>query len=841
MQRPSLLTLATAAAFLAAAALAAAFAMAMSGFIERTNTRELDSAFEAAGLSWVAVQTDGLRVHLTGTAPTESARIRALQVAGGVVDASRVSDSLDVVSNTVIVAPVFRIEAMRNDDALSVIGLVPADPGEGAIIARLSAIDRDGTVSDMLQTADHPAPEGWQAALDFTIAALEMMPVSQISVTAGRIEVHALVESAEARNRLETRLHDMAPQGAVLMLDLVAPRPVIAPFTLRFVIDEQGARFDACAADTEAGRDLILRAARGAGATARLECTIAMGSPTPRWGRAVELAIGELAALGAGVVTFSDSDLSMVVPATISQSVFDRAVGRLETRLPDAFTLTAVRLEPEDAGEAENDGRAELLATLTEEGQVLVEGRLPDTRIRDSVSAFARARFGSESVTLETRLDPELPSGWSVRALTALEALAELHHGRVTVRTDRVEVAGVSGNPDVSAQVARILADGLGQGAVYAVRVRYDEALDPVQQAPTPERCEARVQAILTENKITFAPGSARLDTASRQALDEIADVLRECGALEMEVAGHTDSQGRAETNLALSQSRAEAVINALLSRRVLVSGLVAQGYGAAEPIADNATAAGREANRRIEMTLIRPEPEPQPLDPALEAELVFEIQSPGDDTTRPAPSPRRAAAPVVPDEAAEEETAAEQTAAEQEVVAEAAAGEQEDAGAAEADEPAVEAAAAEEATTEEPAAEEPAADTGPATPDEAAADGDTEQGASEEEATEGSEPQPLDPALEAELVFEIQTPGDDTTRPAPSPRRPAAPETEPATEEEGAEGEAAEAGTPADPATVADTDTDAVPADTPAPPSPGTQPMPRPADLVTQDDDVVE
>ncbi|MCC5971063.1 MAG: OmpA family protein [Pararhodobacter sp.] len=640
MTRPSNLTLGMIAAFLSAAVLAVALSMAMAGVIERTNTRELTTAFQDSGLDWVDVQTDGLRVHLSGTAPTESARIRAFQVAGSVVDASRVTDSFEVATQTVVIAPVFRIEAMRNNDELSVIGLVPADPGDGAIIERLTGLASEATVSDMLQTADHPAPDGWVPALDFAIEALGLMPVSQVSVTADRIEVHALVESAEARGRLETQLHEMAPRDVVLMLDLVAPRPVIAPFTMRFVIDEQGARFDACAADSEASRDLILRAARSAGATDRLSCTIAMGSPSPRWGRAVELAIGELATLGAGVVTFSDGDLSLVAPATVSQSAFDRAVGRLETRLPDAFDLTAVLLEPEDESEEVEEGRTELLATLSEDGRLLVEGRLPDIRIRDSVGAFARARFGSEALTLEARLDPALPSGWSVRVLTVLEALAELHHGSATVRPDRVEVAGVSGNPDASAQVARILADGLGQGAVYAVRVRYDEALDPVEQAPTPERCEARVQAILAEDKITFAPGSATLDTDSRQALDQIADVLRECGALELEVAGHTDSQGRAETNLALSQARAEAVINALLSRRVLVSGMEARGYGSEQPIASNATADGREENRRIEMALIRPEPEPLERDPELEGELVFEIQSPDENTPRPAPRP---------------------------------------------------------------------------------------------------------------------------------------------------------------------------------------------------------
>ncbi len=75
-----------------------------------------------------------------------------------------------------------------------------------------------------------------------------------------------------------------------------------------------------------------------------------------------------------------------------------------------------------------------------------------------------------------------------------------------------------------------------------------------------------------------------------------------------MEIAGYTDSQGREEMNQALSQSRAQAVLNALLARRVLTDNLTAHGYGEADPIADNDSEEGREANRRIEFHLIQTE-----------------------------------------------------------------------------------------------------------------------------------------------------------------------------------------------------------------------------------------
>ena len=79
---------------------------------------------------------------------------------------------------------------------------------------------------------------------------------------------------------------------------------------------------------------------------------------------------------------------------------------------------------------------------------------------------------------------------------------------------------------------------------------------------------------------------------------------MADCEYVPMEVAGHTDSQGREIMNKELSQARADAVVNALLARRVLTSNMRAVGYGEEFPIADNDTEEGREANRRIEFTL---------------------------------------------------------------------------------------------------------------------------------------------------------------------------------------------------------------------------------------------
>lgn len=621
-----------------------------AGAIESISEAGVRRALDEAGHSWAAVETDGLQVTLSGTAPSEAQRFRALTAAGTVVDAARVIDAMEVVDPAAIQAPEFSIEILRNDEGISLIGLIPASTGREGIVETLTPLAANRAVTDMLETARHDVPEGWDEALAFGLEALRSLPRSKISITATRVSITAITDSAAEKARIEADLARKAPGSLRLALDISAPRPVIAPFTLRFLIDGAGARFDACSADTERARNRILDAA---GATGRPQCTIGLGVPTPQWADAVVLAIDALKEMGAGSVTFSDADISLIAAETVSQEVYDRALGELESALPDVFSLHAV-LTPKPEQEAADRGPPQFTAMLNEEGHVQLRGRLTDTRMRDAVESFARARFGINAVHAATRLDEELPDGWPVRVLAGLEALGELQSGTIVVQPEMVRISGVTGNSEAGSTIARILSDKLGEGAQYEIAVTYDEKLDPLLGLPTAEECVASINAALAGAKIAFEPGEATIAAGASGTLDRIAELLKDCDAFPMEVAGHTDSQGREEMNLSLSQDRAEAVITALASRRVLVGNLVAKGYGETAPIADNETEEGREANRRIEFTLIdlgEPEGEAgesapagdgtagdETADPEAEVEVI--VQPAEEATVTPLPRP---------------------------------------------------------------------------------------------------------------------------------------------------------------------------------------------------------
>lgn len=589
----------------------AAIALATATFavraIERTTAQDVRSALTLDGQDWAEVTADGLLVRLTGTAANEAARSRALLAAGRVVDAARLIDDLEVRPAAGLTAPEFTVEVLRNDDGISLIGLIPATDDRDAVVARVAGLAGEGHVSDMLETADYPAPPGWRAALDFGLASLAELPRSKISITPRRVTVTAITASAEEKARLEAEIARRAPEGLDLVLGLSAPRPVITPFTLHFLIDGEGARFDACSADTEAVRTSILAAAVAAGAPGDSECIIGLGVPSPRWGQAAEAAIAALAELGAGSLTFSDADVSLIAAETVGQEDFDRVAGELDRALPDAFSLTSVLTPKADTTDR---GPPQFQATLGA-GGLRMQGRLTDEKVRTVVESFATARFGAGRIYNAVRLDADLPEGWPVRVLAGLEALDVLSTGDVLVRPDLVRISGQTGRRGANAEIARLLAAKLGGGQKFEIDVAYVESLDPVAALPTPEDCVRRVNMILAERKITFAPGSAEIAGDALETLDLIADALRDCAEVKLEIAAHSDSQGRDEMNLALSQRRADAVLNGLIGRRVLTSNLTAKGYGKAHPIADNSTEEGREANRRIEFSLLLPEEDP--------------------------------------------------------------------------------------------------------------------------------------------------------------------------------------------------------------------------------------
>jgi outer membrane protein OmpA-like peptidoglycan-associated protein len=112
--------------------------------------------------------------------------------------------------------------------------------------------------------------------------------------------------------------------------------------------------------------------------------------------------------------------------------------------------------------------------------------------------------------------------------------------------------------------------------------------------------CEI-VEAIVLKG-VNFETNSARLTKDSLPVLDAAAQALLKRPKVSTEVAGYTDDRGAEKHNVALSQKRADTVREYLIAKGVPAGNLTSHGYGEEHPMADNKTAAGRAANRRVEL-----------------------------------------------------------------------------------------------------------------------------------------------------------------------------------------------------------------------------------------------
>jgi OOP family OmpA-OmpF porin len=583
---------------------------AVEKFQQITEER-LEKAIFLSGEEWVDVRANGLRLHLTGLAPDEAARFNVLKSVGKFVDSERIRDNIKILEAADLEPPKFSIEALRNEDRVSLIGLIPTKSGRDSILATIQEISKRIEVTDMLEEADHPLPETWALALNFGIGSLANLERAKISVGEDVVVVSAVTESQEEKTRAEHDLLAKQPVGVRLEMNITAPRPVISPFTLRMNIEDGIATLDGCSADTQVTKQKIIRAAKAAGMVKPAICNIGLGVPTPDWADAIEKSISALSQMNGGSLTFTDSDISLIASPNTPQQKFDSAIGRLENSLPELFSLSAI-LTPKPILDGQTGELVvpDFTATRSPEGSVQLRGRLPSEATKTAVEAYAKALFGHEAVYIQTRLDQNLPDGWPLRVLGGLEALAVLHHGALIVQPSDIEVRGVSGNKTAAGEISRILSVRVGTKDVFKIKADYDKKLAKRATSVTPEVCEKDLNELLMDQPVKFDPGKVEINKISRAAITAIAEILRSCPKAKFEIQGHTDSSGSEELNQKLSQQRAESVLSALLTQRVLTSGLSAKGYGSAEPIADNATDTGRETNRRIVFKLRNPTPQ---------------------------------------------------------------------------------------------------------------------------------------------------------------------------------------------------------------------------------------
>ena len=578
------------------------FAFVLVNYFEKKTLEAVLTETSDTELSWLEVSTDGTRVIVNGFAPDEANRFIATSKISSIINSERIIDQIIVKKQITPSTLEYVLEILRDDNHISVIGFVPTNSQSKKLIAKLKVIAKDFEVRNLLEVSSFPITDAWKKTLDYAIASVELLPNSKISIAKEEIWISALSESIDDKIRIENQLTSLDPGFFKLHLDIQSPRPLIQPFSLRFTMDESGASLDKCSASDEYSKVVILSAMIKLGVDKESNCEIGIGVPAESWVDAVIVAATYVKEFEIASLTFENHNVSIVVSGNTGNDKFENIIDKLKKALPNEFQVGAT-LQPVLTKEIDNTNTFTVIKSL--DGVVELKGFLNDHTAEIAVRSYASSIFGSININDSLRLSDKLPQNWPIQVLTGLEVVGLLDHGSLIIEPNTILLEGKSANPEIKSIVSEILSKKLGNDILYTLKLEYDEQLVPKPIGPDAKKCVLDINNVIETLGIEFAPGEIVLQKSSNDTLKNMADIMQTCYIVPMEIGGHTDSQGRKSLNLSISQARAEAVMDSLLSYDILTGNLIAKGYGESTPIADNKTSEGRNKNRRIEFTLI--------------------------------------------------------------------------------------------------------------------------------------------------------------------------------------------------------------------------------------------
>jgi OOP family OmpA-OmpF porin len=312
---------------------------------------------------------------------------------------------------------------------------------------------------------------------------------------------------------------------------------------------------------------------------------LARGAPA-RFENAAILLLDQIARLKDGKVTISDTKVQLTGMA--------RELGGREgiaaalKNLPENFSVTNDVKAPPYIFQAYKDPVA---VTVT------LSGYVPDNSVHTAIVQAAGRKFFSEKVVDNLKESLGAPSGFAAAVIPALGALSRLSTGTLVVSDREVKLSGDALYDAAATQLRAGLAKDFPQAFQYKADISVKPAAAPVD----PTVCQQLFSDVLGKAKIRFESGRTSIDPDSAGLLDRLIETALRCPTATIEIAGHTDADGEGAANQALSEKRAQAVVDYLVKAGLPANRFTAVGYGSTQPVADNESDEGKAQNRRIE------------------------------------------------------------------------------------------------------------------------------------------------------------------------------------------------------------------------------------------------
>jgi OOP family OmpA-OmpF porin len=484
----------------------------------------------------------------------------------------------------------------KSGAGIAISGFAPADDERERIHARAKALFRGMTIVDNSDLGDG-APQGWAKATSVALDQLAQLRMGDVALSDRDMTFAGEASDEQVASSVRRTLKLEVPQNFRISEHIKFPRPDVALPTSGYVmgIVNSGTSLELVGmVPSEAARGALIDAikARFPGRALNDKTQVAPGAPEG-WQQCVVAGLASLPRLKKGKSVLTDHKLEISGSTddyAASQSVpgdVKAAAGQTcETTTDIAFT-----------GQMKTD--LDWKATREPNGMVTLGGDAPDDTARLHIVELAQQIFAGSSVTDNMKIVGASAEPWSSAAHLGLQEIARLKNGEVSISGKNFVIKGAAESNQVASDIRSVLTTDLPPG--FKSR---DEITVMSAEERAADSCQTLMRQASAKGTINFARAKADLTSDSTDTLRDLAQIANACPTFKIQIEGHTDSEGTDERNQRLSDRRARAVADFLAQNGVDPRRLMAIGYGATRPIADNSTNEGRAKNRRIEFTV---------------------------------------------------------------------------------------------------------------------------------------------------------------------------------------------------------------------------------------------
>ncbi|MEM9330986.1 MAG: OmpA family protein [Pseudomonadota bacterium] len=242
---------------------------------------------------------------------------------------------------------------------------------------------------------------------------------------------------------------------------------------------------------------------------------------------------------------------------------------------------------------------------------IVLSGNVVSKEASAAIVDLVKSTLEIENVTEEQTLARGKPPGFDAATALAIQQTKLLESGKANVVDQKVEVIGTVKNQVLADLITSALQEQLPQGffGETELSILQNESVNASASASVDdeaEACQKNIINAISGRKIQFETNRAIIRADSETILKDVTSAAINCPNVQIEVQGHTDSRGREGYNQELSEGRAKAVVQYLISAGIPAERLTAKGFGEAKPIAENETSEGRSLNRRIEFKVLQ-------------------------------------------------------------------------------------------------------------------------------------------------------------------------------------------------------------------------------------------